>query len=133
MSQPSPRAAFEAAKKQRQQANLYWKFGLLATILCLIEIPMPPLTPVFAFFGAALAGIFTATQLHKAKRLPIREALLLAQLNDGALTLTRLCVDLELHPTTAKVLLHKMQQQGLLQVDDDALIGEGDLRYLLKS
>lgn len=129
----SKKQAFEEAKAQRRQADIYWKIGLLATILCLIEIPMPPLTPLFAFLGAAATGGLTAHFLIKARRLPVREALLLAQSRGGELTLTSLCVDLELSAPAAKVLLAKMQRQGLLHVDDDALLDDGNLRYLLKS
>lgn len=131
--QTTSMTAFEAAKEQRQKADLIWKFGLLATILCMIEIPMPPITPFLAFIGTAIFGGLTANYLIKARRLPVREALLLAQARGGELTLTSLCVELELSAPVAKVLLAKMQQQGLLQVDDDALLDDGNLRYLLKS
>lgn len=127
-----PNKQLEEAKRQRSQASLLWKvFGLLCFV-CLLEIPLPPLVPWMAFAGAALSGGAAGHFFFQATKMPTREALLLAQTKEGTLSASMLCIELSLDPTTAKVLLHTMEKQGLLQLDEDTLYDKNDMIYRLK-
>lgn len=123
---------YKHMKKERDRANTLWKLFAVSAGVLLLGVPLPPLQPWVAFSGA---GIFVALMGHfvyRAKRLPMREALLLGQLKQGQLTVSILCIELELNPAEAKVLLYKMERNGLIQVDEDALYEEGDMIYRLK-
>lgn len=126
------KSALHAAIGRRRRAALLWKLFMCCCFLLLLEIPLPPLAPHYAFPLSMIFLVLTGHSFYMARRLPVREALLLAKVLDGRLTKSTLCTELELDPPTAEVLLHTMKKQGFIQVDDGALLGEGEVIYRVK-
>jgi hypothetical protein len=85
-----------------------------------------------AMSGAMIFLGLMGHNFYQAKRLPIREALLLGQLKDGLLSTSMLCLEFGLNPAEAKVMLQKMERQGLLKLDENALFEDGDMMYRIK-
>lgn len=120
------------AKSSRHSSGMLWKICFALMVLFYIEVPLPPLPPRAAFPLALLFTMLTGFFFYKATKLPIREALLLANDHSGHLSLTVLCTDLELTVAEAETLLAVMAKRGLIQVDDEALFGDADIIYKVK-
>jgi len=122
----------EKAKNSRARASLFWKLFLFITILFMLEISFPPIPPTMAFPLALLSLILAGHTFFQASRLPIKEALLLAKVNKGYLSISLLCTELDLEISTAEAVLHTMEKKGLLRIDDSAVLEGGDVQYHLQ-
>ncbi|TNE45324.1 MAG: hypothetical protein EP343_27310 [Deltaproteobacteria bacterium] len=120
------------AKDKRHRSGVLWKLSFVLMVLLYIEVPLPPLPPRAAFPLALIFTMLTGFFFYQATKLPIREALLLANDHSGHLSVTVLCTEMELTVAEAETLLMVMAKRGLVQVDDDALLGEGDIIYKVK-
>ncbi len=120
------------AKAKRHRSGVLWKISFALMVLLYIEVPLPPLPPRAAFPLALVFTMLTGFFFFRATKLPIREALLLANDHSGHLSVTVLCTEMELTVAEAETLLMVMTKRGLVQVDDDALLGEGDIIYKVK-
>ena len=114
---------------KRKRANFFWKIFLTLAIICLLEVPLPPVPPQMALPLMALFFLLTINTFYVSKRMPIREALLLSQLHQDQLSLTILCSNLDVDIQTAKAIIRRLERQGLIQVDSDTLAKEDDLIY----
>jgi hypothetical protein len=119
-------------KASRQRANLSWKICFLLMVVFFIGVPLPPMPARMALPLAVLFSLMTGYFFYRAKRMPIREALLYARSHRGLLTVSILCADLDLDLPTAETLLNVMQKRNLIQVDDDALMKDGELIYRVR-
>ena len=117
------------AKRRRERANWGWKLALLGAVVFLLEIPLPPIPPVMAV-PCALGCLVIAGQLFwMAKRLPIREALLVAQLHNGQLSVSLLCTELDVDLVVAEAILHEMERRSVVRLEEEPLLNDGELIY----
>lgn len=117
---------------RRQRAELTWKIFLSAALVFALEVPLPPIPPRMAIPLMVFSVLMTIRSFYIARRMPFREALLLAQLHDEKLSLSLLCSHLEIEINVAEAILRTLERRGMLQVDSEALADDNELIYHVK-
>lgn len=119
----------QCARQRRKHRRLLWKICFVCMVFFYVEIPLPPLPPRLAFPLAMLFTLLTGWFFFRSQQLPLREALLLGRIRNGCLSLSVLCTDLELPIPEAETLLRIMEKRRLIQIDQEALLGDGEMIY----
>lgn len=124
---PLPKAVtgFAAARTRRRRTGIVLIVaGLVTAIDFFSPVPVPLIGMPAIVIGAALAAL--GYLLHRgAARMPVAEALLLAEARGGRLTKALLVMELRLEPAEAGELLHLMEREGLAEAE---LAGTEDLK-----
>ncbi|MCB9639059.1 MAG: hypothetical protein H6727_09220 [Myxococcales bacterium] len=107
--------------ERRARAEWQWRLLLGAAVFFLLEVPLPPLPPRAALPSCFVMLLFSAYFFVRARRLPLREALLLSEENEHRLSATLLCARLGLDLRTAEATLRILEARGMVQLDDERL------------
>ncbi len=115
--------------RERRRNDLIWKITLPLSILLVLEIPLPPIPPSLAFPLAVISGLWTGFAFYRAKRMPVREAILISRLNKGFISAPILCSELDISLDTAEAILKEFVKRGIAEVDERYLEGQSELLY----
>jgi hypothetical protein len=117
-------------KRRRKQQIYGWGlvgFGVLTSLDAGLRIPIP-LTGVSAFAIGALLIIIGFIMLNSTYKLPIREALLFASVQDGKVTAPSLSMGLDITLETSELILEDLVKKGYAQISSEDM-EEGDVVY----
>jgi hypothetical protein len=98
-------------------------FGIAAYIDGAAGASLPPiwLTGIWGFAIGTPLLIFGAVMVGASYRLPVREALLFASVQDGKITVPALSMGLDITLETAEVIVRQLVQKGYAQVSTEEM------------
>ena len=116
--------SLNARRKRRRMAGWCWiLFGIAAYIDGAAGASLPPiwLTGIWGFAIGTPLLIFGAVMVGASYRLPVREALLFASVQDGKITVPALSMGLDITLETAEVIVRQLVQKGYAQVSTEEM------------
>jgi len=106
--------------KKRHDRKLGWTLLILA-LICIIDIPFPPLPPLHATGLAIILFIISLYFLYGGYKLPIREALLMAKEKNGRISVALLTMELGCNIEDAKKIIYILSRENLITLMDESM------------